>query len=32
MANSKVIKNSTKIKSLYGKECTLPKEEFIISN
>ena len=29
MSNTKVIKKITKIKSLYGKECTLPKDEFI---
>lgn len=29
MTNTKVAKKITKIKSLYGKECTLPKDEFI---
>lgn len=29
MSNKKKSKSNTNIKSLYGKECTLPKDEFI---
>ena len=29
MSNTRVNKKDTKIKSLYGKECTLSKDEFI---